>query len=134
MSPLDWHDVGAITAGTHLLSVLTTFRDIVIVTAGALMILVLLALFIFTVVVGMATRTLLKTVGALVNDEVMPLVQSARHTTQRVRGTISFISETSVTPFIRVFSIVAGARRMVGVLSGITGRRNRANESDDEPS
>ncbi len=117
-----------------MLSVLTTFRDIVIVTVGALMILVLLALLIFTVVVGMATRTLLKTVGALVNDEVMPLVQSARHTTQRVRGTISFISETSVTPFIRVFSIVAGARRMVGVLSGITGRRNRANQSDDEPS
>ncbi len=134
MSPLDWHDVVAITAGTQLLSVLATMRDIVIVAAGALMILVLLALFIFTVVVGVATRTLLKTVSTLVNDEVTPLLQSARHTAQRVRGTITFVSETSVTPIIRVFSIVAGARRMVGVLSGITGRRNRSNESDDEPS
>ncbi len=104
---------------------LEELRDGVIVVAGIMTILVLLAVFITTVVLGLAARTLLGGIQTLVRDEVTPLMKSAHQTAQRVRGTTTFIGETAVAPVIRVYSVVAGARRAIGVLSGVTGRRRR---------
>ena len=100
-------------------------RDIIIIAAGSLTILVLLAVFIFTVVLGIAARALLGAVRSLLRDEVSPLLRDVHQTVRRIRGTATFISEMAVTPVIRVYGIYAGARRVAGVLSGITGRRNR---------
>lgn len=104
---------------------LQEWRDVIIIAAGAMMILVLLAAFIFTVVLGLASRSLLGTVQTLLKGEVTPLLETARQTLQQVRGTTAFIGETAVSPIIRVYGLVAGARRVGGVLSGITGRRNQ---------
>lgn len=104
---------------------LQEWRDVIIIAAGAMMILMLLAVFIFTVVLGLATRSLLSTVQTLLKGEVTPLLDAARQTLQQVRGTTAFIGETAVSPIIRVYGIVAGARRMGAVLGGITGRRNQ---------
>ena len=101
-------------------------RDIVIIAAGALAFLLLLALLLFTVVVGVATRVLLGTVQTLLKGEVTPILDSTRQTLQRVQGTAAFIGETAVAPVIRVYSAVIGARRVMGVLSGVTGRRKRS--------
>ncbi len=104
---------------------LADVRDVIIIAAGSLTILVLLAVFITTVVLGLAARTLLGAIQTLVRDEVTPLMKSAHQTAQRIRGTATFIGETAVAPIIRVYSVVAGARRAIGVLSGVTGRRRR---------
>ncbi len=104
---------------------LQEWRDVIIIAAGSLMILVLLAVFIFTVVLGLATRSLLGTIQTLLRGEVTPLLDAARQTLQRVQGTTTFIGETAVAPVIRVYGVVAGARRMIGVLSGVAGRRSR---------
>lgn len=125
MSPQDWPDVIAIAAAAPIMSVLTSTRDIVIVAAGVLLIMVLMALFIFTVVLGLVTRTLLSAIQTMLKEEVTPLLGSARQTVQKVQGTTTFISETAVSPIIRVYSVAAGARRAVGVLSGIASRRSR---------
>lgn len=100
-------------------------RDWVIIIAGSLSILLLVALLAFTAVVGLATRALLGTVRSLVNDEVTPLVDSMGQTVQQVRGTASFVSETSVRPIIRVYGVIAGTKRFVAVVSGISGRRRK---------
>jgi len=100
-------------------------RDIVIIAAGALAFLLLLALLVFTVVVGVATRVLLGTVQTLLKGEVTPILDSTRQTLQRVQGTAAFVSETAVTPIVRAYSAVAATRRVLGVLSGVTGRRKR---------
>jgi len=105
--------------------VLESTRDWVIIIAGSLSILLLIALLAFTAVVGLATRALLGSVRRLVNDEVTPLVDSMGNTVQQVRGTASFISETSVRPIIRVYGVIAGTRRFVGVVSGISSRRRK---------
>ena len=100
-------------------------RDIVIIAAGGLAFLLFLALLVFTVVVGMATRVLLDTVQTLLKGEVTPILDSTRQTLQRVQGTAAFVSETTVSPIVRVYGAVATARRVLGVLSGVTGRRKR---------
>jgi len=60
-------------------------------------------------------------------------VQSVRLTVQRVQGTVAFISETAVSPVIRIYGIFAGARRAAGVVSGVRRRvqRTDSEESDD---
>lgn len=103
---------------------LQEWRDVIIIASGSLLILVLLALFIFTVVLGLATRALLAALQTLVKGELTPLADSLRHTLYSVQGTTAFIGETAVTPVIRVYGVVAGARRAAGVLSGVA-RRNR---------
>lgn len=104
---------------------LEELRDVIIIAAGALTILVLLAIFVITIVVGLAARTLLRTVQTLLKGEVTPLLDSARQTLDNVRGTTAFIGQTAVSPIIRVYGLYAGAKRMLGVLGGLAGRRNR---------
>lgn len=107
---------------------LADWRDIIIIAAGSLAILVLLALFIFTVVIGVAVRTLLGAVQSLVREEVTPLVDSAKGTVKKVQGTASFVSETVVKPVVRVYAMAAGARRAAAVLAGIRKRTSRGRQ------
>ena len=99
-------------------------RDIVIIVAGSLTVAVLLAVLVFTVVLGLASRALLGAIRSLLKDDVSPLLESIRQTVQTVRGTTAFVGETAISPIVRVYGAVAGARRMVGVITGITGRRD----------
>jgi hypothetical protein len=98
-------------------------RDVVIIIAGTLMALTFLVLFIASVLLGLATKALLSTVQKLVKDDVTPLLKSAQGTATRVQGTVTFVSETTVSPIVRVYGIFAGSRRAFGVLTGIVGRR-----------
>ncbi len=99
-------------------------RDVVIIVAGSLTVAVLLAALIFTVVLGLASRALLNTVRSLLKDDVSPLLESVRQTVHTVRGTTAFVGETAISPIVRVYGAVAGARRAVGVITGIVGRRD----------
>jgi hypothetical protein len=107
------------------LAALAEARDIIIIAAGSLLILLLVAALVFTVVIGLGVRTLLGTLRTVLRDEVTPLLRSARLTVGRVQGTVTFISDTIVKPVIRVYAVVAGARRAAGVLSGMAGKRTR---------
>ena len=90
------------------------------------MFLVLLAILVFTIVLGLGARALLSAVRSTLKDDVSPLLDSAHQTVRTVRGTTVFVSETAVSPIIRVYSVAAGARRAVGVLAGVTGRRSKS--------
>ena len=99
-----------------------TTRDWVIIISGAMSILVLMAVFVFVVVLGLAARALLGATRNLLDNEVTPLISSARATVKTVRGTTNFIGETAANPVIKVYGIAAGVRRGVSVLSGLRGR------------
>lgn len=100
-------------------------RDVVIIAAGSIFILLLVAMFVFTVVLGLSVRALLNVVKGTLKDEVNPLLDSARLTVTRVQGTATFVSETAVSPVIRVYGAFAGAKRAAGVIAGISGRRKQ---------
>jgi hypothetical protein len=48
-----------------------------------------------------------------------------------VQGTVTFMSETTVTPVVRAYGFYAGVRRGLGVLSGL-GQRGRQGTVEGE--
>lgn len=101
------------------------FRDWILIIAGAMVIILLVVMLLFTIVLGIAARLLLGTIRSVLTSEVTPLLGSVRQSVQNVQGTTAFIGETAVAPIIRVYGIVAGARRMAGTLAGFVGRRGK---------
>ena len=83
-------------------------RDIVVVVLGALAIIVMLALLVVALI-------LIRLVGNL-RGEVRPILRSATHTAETVRGTTSLVSNTLVSPIVRGASLVVGARTMASAL------------------
>ncbi len=108
---------------TYLLFGLANWRDIMILAVGSIAFLVLLAILVAIVVLGLATRALIRRATKLLNDDVSPLLDSAQQTAHTVRGTASFVSETAARPIIRVYGVLAGAKRAASVITGI-GRRD----------
>ena len=90
-------------------------RDVTIIAftiAGTILFLVAI---IVTVVVGMAATGAFRAARRLVDEGVKPMVGN-------VRETVTFVSESAVSPIIRVYGLVSGARRGLGVLSGLAQR------------
>jgi hypothetical protein len=104
---------------------LEDWRDIVIIAAGSLLILLFLAALIFTVALGFASRSTIGAARDVINTEVKPLLDNANQTVVTVRGTTTFVSETAVTPIIRVYGVVAGTRKAIQVLSGFVAGRDK---------
>ena len=107
-------------------------RDLVIIIAGAIAILVLFVGLILTVVIGVATRALIAAAQHLISQQVAPVVQSARETVETVKGTSSFITETLVSPIIRLYGLVMRVRRILAVLTGFV-RRGRGEQEAERP-
>jgi hypothetical protein len=98
-----------------------TFRDWVIIVMGIAVAAFFLVAMIITLVLGLLLRALLKKSTALIDDNVKPLLSSAKQSADNVKGTTTFISEAAATPIIRTYGVVAGVRRAAGVLAGLTG-------------
>ena len=56
-------------------------------------------------------------VKGVVSDSVQPTLENVRETTENVRGTVAFVSDYAVTPVVRSYGIIAGARRFMVVVS-----------------
>jgi hypothetical protein len=104
---------------------LSELRDVVIIVWGILSILLLLALIITILVIGLSIRRLISDVKDLLNGGVRPILDSARETAGSVGDTSRFVGDKVVSPIIRVYSIVAGVRRGLAVLTGLAGRRGK---------
>ena len=104
---------------SYLLFGLADWRDIMILAVGSITVLVLLAILVVVIVIGLALRVLIRRATKLLNEDVSPLLGSAQETVHTVRGTASFVSETAVRPIIRVYGVLAGAKRAASVITGI---------------
>lgn len=96
---------------------LQDLRDITIIAfciAGTVLFLIAI---IFTVVVGWGAKTTVSKVKGVVTNSVQPTVENVRETTENVRGTVAFVSDHAVTPVVRTYGIIAGARRFMVVVS-----------------
>jgi phage tail tape-measure protein len=90
-------------------------RDVCIIAftiAGTLLFLIAI---IVTVVVGLSANAAFQAARKLLREGVTPMVDN-------VRGTVTFISDTAVSPIIRAYGFYAGVRRGMGVLGGLTQR------------
>ncbi len=96
---------------------LQDLRDVTLISfciAGTVLFLVAI---IFTVVIGWGTKTAVSKVKSVVTDNVQPTLENVRETTENVRGTVAFVSDYAVTPVVRTYGIIAGARRFMVVVS-----------------
>ena len=98
-----------------------TFRDWVIIFMGIAVAAFFVVALVMTIVLGLLVRALLRKSSTLLDDNVKPLLGSAKETADRVKGTTTFVSNAAVTPIIRTYGVVAGVRRAVGVIGGLTG-------------
>jgi hypothetical protein len=72
-----------------------------------------------TLIIGVALIVLLLQLASLINllqNEVRPILQSARETVNSVRGTTDFLGETVVEPVIKLNSYVASVRRVLELI------------------
>lgn len=101
---------------------LQDLRDVTIISftiAGTVLFLIGILL---SLVIGGMTFSTVRKVKSVVSDNVQPTLENVRDTTENVRSTVSFISEHAVTPVVRAYGIMAGARRFVVVVSRFTRR------------
>jgi len=90
-------------------------RDVTIIAftiAGTVLFLVAIVV---PVVVGMAATGAFRAARRLIDEGVKPMVSN-------VRQTVTFISDTAGSPIIRVYGLLSGVRRGLGVLSGLAHR------------
>jgi hypothetical protein len=90
-------------------------RDVTIIAftiAGTVLFLVAIVV---TIAVGLAATSAFRAARGLVDEGVKPMVGS-------VRESVTFIADTAVAPIIRVYGLIAGVRRGLGVLSGLAHR------------
>ena len=97
-------------------------RDVTIISftiAGTVLFLIAI---VFTVVIGWTTKSTVSKGKGVVSDNVQPTLENVRETTDSVRGTVAFVSDYAVTPVVRTYGIIAGARRFMAVLSRLRQR------------
>lgn len=75
-----------------------------------------------SIVIGVVLALLLwqvRSLTRLLQDEVRPILDDARETAGTVRGTTRLVSETLVTPAVRISSFVSGVRRTAELVLGL---------------
>lgn len=108
------------------LSWVETLRDWVIIIWGIISIVMFLMIILFLLSLWRGIRGLIGNIRLVVNEDVRPILATGRESVNNLTGTGRFLSETVVSPVIRVYGLVSGVRRGLGVLTRLTGRGRRA--------
>jgi type IV secretory pathway TrbD component len=98
---------------------LQDFRDVTIISftiAGTVLFLVGIIL---AIVIGGGLWALVRRLRHMAGN-LEPTLENVRDTSLNVRNTVAFISENAVTPVVRTYGIIAGARRFIVVVSRFT--------------
>jgi len=75
-----------------------------------------------SIVIGVLLAVLLIQIRKLIRmlqEEIKPMIESANDTVKNVKGTTQFVSETVVTPLVRVKSYYAGTKQALQTLFSI---------------
>ncbi len=88
---------------------LAVARDLAIVLLAIESLVIGILLIILIIQVVSLTRML--------QDEIKPILNSADETVRTVRGTTTFVSDTFVTPMVRISSFAAGVTQALRILT-----------------
>jgi hypothetical protein len=75
----------------------------------------------------------LQSLTVLLRDEIQPILESINQTTSTVRGTTTFVSDTVVSPVIKVAGYVSGVRQASRALFGRSGKQATTSATSREP-
>jgi hypothetical protein len=82
-----------------------------------------LLIILTTMVTGFLSYSILGRVRRILKDNIQPATVNVRETTQNLKGTVSYISDTAVKPVVSAYGMAAGARRFVKVVSRFGGKK-----------
>lgn len=102
---------------------LSELRDVVIVVLGLFAILLLIALIVTVTGLWIAVRLLTRTVAELLRDPVRPALDDLRESARNVRGASEFTADSAVHPVIRAVSVTRSIRRGIGLVTGLSRKR-----------
>jgi|SRR5579884_162211 hypothetical protein len=108
------------------LSVHEAVRDWVIIVWGSIGILAFLFFILFLLALWRGINSLIGETKVVVREDVRPIIATSRESVNNVAGTTRFLGDTIVRPVIRVYGIVAGIRRFIGVFTGLAGRGRKS--------
>jgi len=95
---------------------LNEWRDVFVISYSIAGTIAFVLIVLFTIVIGvLSVMTINRTRGILKNN-VQPTIESVRQTSESVPGTVEFISDYAVTPVVKTYGTVAGARQFIVVL------------------
>ncbi|MFN8558349.1 MAG: hypothetical protein U0531_13730 [Dehalococcoidia bacterium] len=104
-----------------------TARDIIIITWGVLSIVAFVLLIWLLLVLGLGVMRVVRIVNVTVAEDVRPILATTRESVNNVTGTSRFLADSVAIPVIRLYSIIAGIRRWLGIITGLARRgRTRA--------
>jgi hypothetical protein len=98
-----------------------TTRDVVIIIMGIAVAAFFAIGLVLMLVLGLLTRSLLQKTTGMIDENLKPMLDSAKQTADSARGTVSYIGESAAAPIVRTYGVVAGVRRAAGVIAGLTG-------------
>ena len=102
---------------------LADVRDGFIIVYGAIGIIFFFVAIIATLFLFFTIKGLAGSMKELIDDSIRPTLGSVRDTAETIRGTTEFVTETAVTPVVRAYGAIAGVRRGLGTLAGLSRRR-----------
>jgi hypothetical protein len=79
----------------------------------------------FTMVLGTLSWMSMNYARGLLKNNVAPTVESVRQTSESVRGTVEFVSDYAVSPVVKTYGTMAGARAFISVLARFGRSRGR---------
>jgi len=100
-------------------------RDLIIIISGALAVLVLFVTLVVVLVVGLSARGLIAVARSMLQQQLSPTLDSARQAADNVRGATAFVTDTAVSPIIRLYGLFTGLRRGLMSLLGFTRKVRR---------
>ncbi len=101
------------------------WRDVFIMAYMVAGIILMVLGIVFTIIIGTMLIALLKKAQSLMNENLRPAIENARHTSENVRGTVGFVSENAVTPVLKAYGFYAGTSRFLRVFLRLTRRRRK---------
>jgi thiosulfate reductase cytochrome b subunit len=96
---------------------LEEWRDVFVIAYSIAGVIAFVLIAFFTLVLGIVSWMTLNRVRGLLKNNVQPTVESVRQTSESVRGTVEFVSDYAVSPVVKTYGTVAGARQFIVVLS-----------------
>jgi hypothetical protein len=79
----------------------------------------------FTFILGTLSWMTVARARGLLKEKVEPTLDSVRQTSESMRGTVEFVGDYAVSPVVKTYGTIAGARQFIVVLSRI-GRLRRS--------
>ncbi len=105
----------------ELLGAVSLTRDWVIIFMGIAVAVFFSVALVFTIVLGLLARVLMKKSLSVIDENVKPTLTSVKASADNIKGTTLYVSQAAVTPIVKAYGIAAGVRRAAGVLSGLAG-------------